>query len=97
MLFALLLALPPALAPMLAPGTVPHAQAAVRHLHPAAVSDGVDGSLLRCTTVSLTPRQAGTRAGRLANPDRFFAPTRQAIFFSRPGTRCAWSKHASKG
>ena len=49
-------------------------------------------SLLRCTTVSLPaqPARPGHRLIRQLDPERFFAPTRQAMFFSHPGDRCAW-------
>lgn len=49
-------------------------------------------SLVRCTPVAMPARAPGPghRMVLRMGDGRFFAPTRQAMFFSRPGDRCAW-------
>lgn len=65
----------------------------------AAIRFDMQGSLVRCTPVRL-PLQAMTRHGLVhtIQGDRFFAPTRQAVFFFHSGDRCTWrSDRLAKG
>ena len=50
------------------------------------------GGVVQCRPV-WQPAHAALVAGETGLPVdrvRLFAPTRQAVFFSRPGDRCAW-------
>ena len=49
-------------------------------------------SLVRCTPVAMPARAHGSghHLVRQAGDGRFFAPTRQAMFFSHKGDRCVW-------
>ena len=66
-----------------------HADAADR---PVRVAADPGGSLVLCTPARLPVQALAGRHGLVhrIGDGRFFAPTRQAIFFSRPGDRCAW-------
>lgn len=56
-------------------------------------------SLVQCTPIRL-PVLGSPSHGlvRRIQGNRFFAPTRQAVFFSRAGDRCSWhSPHLARG
>ncbi len=50
------------------------------------------GSLVLCLSVPLPVQVSATGHApiRRIKDERFFAPTRQAMFFSHPGDRCVW-------
>ena len=50
------------------------------------------GSLVLCTSVPLPVQVSATGHApvRRIEDELFFAPTRQAMFFSHPGDRCVW-------
>lgn len=55
-------------------------------------------SLVQCTSLRL-PVLGNASDGLVRRiQNRFFAPTRQAVFFSRAGDRCSWhSPHLARG
>ncbi len=67
---------------------------AVAAAHSAGWPVDAGGSLVLCTSVPLpvpVPVSAtGHAPVRRIEDGRFFAPTRQAMFFSHPGDRCVW-------
>jgi len=58
---------------------------------PTGASDA-GSSLVLCLSVHAPVHAVGNgrELVRRIGDDRFFAPTRPAMFFSRPGDRCAW-------
>jgi hypothetical protein len=56
-------------------------------------------SLVLCMSVRAPVHAVGhgRELVRRIGDDRFFAPTRPAMFFSRPGDRCAWRGGPARG
>lgn len=59
---------------------------------PSAALAAEQRSMVRCTPLEMPARAPapGRRPVLRIGDGRFFAPTRQAMFFSRPGDRCVW-------
>lgn len=55
-------------------------------------------SLVQCTSIRLPVLGSASHELVRRIQNRFFAPTRQAVFFSRAGDRCSWhSPHLARG
>ncbi len=58
----------------------------------AGPGPGPGDGVVRCMPLRQPARAASAagETGLAVEPARLFAPTRQAVFFSRSGDRCAW-------
>ncbi len=58
----------------------------------ALLSVGLGNGMVQCLPVRQPARAAplARETGLAVDRPRLFAPTRQAVFFSRNGDRCAW-------
>ncbi|MCQ8239924.1 hypothetical protein [Rhizosaccharibacter radicis] len=90
--------------------TVPAVQQSLHRVSPHGSHHAPRGSLLRCVALIPPALRHGSRrdahgrgrayARAIVRPidhDRFFAPTRQAVFFSHPGGRCGWHNNDRHG